>query len=99
MKLTDVIIKPILSEKANKQSEKMRRYSFYVDRKANKLEIKRAVELFYGVQVQEVNTMVMPSKLKARFTKSGYLVGRKPARKKAVVTIAEGDTLDLYGNL
>jgi len=99
MKLTDVIIKPILSEKANKQSEKMRRYSFYVDRKANKLEIKRAVELFYGVQVQEVNTMVMPSKLKARFTKSGFLVGRKPARKKAVVTIAEGDTLDLYGNL
>ncbi|MFM7709532.1 MAG: 50S ribosomal protein L23 [Ferruginibacter sp.] len=99
MKLTDVIIKPILSEKANKQSEKMRRYSFYVDRKANKLEIKRAVELFYGVQVQEVNTMVMPSKLKARYTKSGFLVGRKPARKKAVVTIAEGDTLDLYGNL
>jgi len=99
MKITDVLIKPILSEKANKLSEKMNRYSFVVDRKANKLEIKKAVELMYGVQVKEVNTAVMPSKLKARFTKSGFLVGRKPAKKKAVVTVAEGETIDLYGTI
>jgi large subunit ribosomal protein L23 len=99
MKLSDVLIKPILSEKANKQSEKMNRYSFVVDRKANKLEIKKAVELFYGVQVEEVNTMVMPSKLKARFTKSGFLVGRKPAKKKAVVTVAQGETIELYSGI
>jgi len=99
MKLADVLIKPILSEKANKQSEKMNRYSFVVDRKANKLEIKKAVELFYGVQVEEVNTMVMPSKLKARYTKSGFLVGRKPAKKKAVVTVAQGESLELYGGI
>jgi large subunit ribosomal protein L23 len=99
MKLTDVLIKPLLSEKANKMSEKMNRYSFWVDKKANKLEIKRAVEQFYGVQVKEVNTSVMPSKLKARYTKSGFIVGRKPSRKKAVVTVAEGETLDLYGTL
>ena len=99
MKLSDVLIKPILSEKANKQSEKMNRYSFVVDRKANKLEIKKAVEMFYGVQVEEVNTMVMPSKLKARFTKSGFLVGRKPAKKKAVVTVAAGETIELYGGV
>jgi len=99
MKLADVLIKPILSEKANKQSEKMNRYSFVVDRKANKLEIKKAVELFYGVQVEEVNTMVMPSKLKARYTKSGFLVGRKPAKKKAVVTVAQGESIELYGGI
>ena len=99
MKPSDVLIKPILSEKANKQSEKMNRYTFIVDRKANKLEIKKAVELFYGVQVENVNTSVMPSKLKAKFTKAGLIVGRKPARKKALVTVAEGETIDLYGTI
>jgi len=97
MKLTDVLIKPLLSEKANKLSEKANRYTFIVDRKANKLEIKKAVEQFYGVQVKDVNTSVMPSKVKSRYTKSGFLVGRKPAKKKAVVTVAEGETIDLYG--
>jgi large subunit ribosomal protein L23 len=96
MKLSDVLIKPILSEKANKQSEKFNRYAFVVDRKANKLEIKKAVELFYGVQVEEVNTMVVPSKLKSKYTKAGYIVGRKPAKKKAMVTVVAGETIDLY---
>ena len=98
MKLSDVLIKPILSEKANQQAEKMNRYSFVVDRKANKLEIKKAVESFYGVQVQDVNTIVVPSKAKARYTKAGFIVGRKPAKKKAIVTVAEGETIDLYGS-
>jgi len=96
MKLSDVLIKPILSEKANKQSEKFNRYAFVVDRKANKLEIKKAVELFYGVQVEEVNTMVVPSKLKSKYTKAGYIVGRKPAKKKAMVTVVAGETIDVY---
>jgi large subunit ribosomal protein L23 len=99
MKLSDVLLKPILSEKANAQSEKMNRYTFIVDRKANKLEIKKAIEQFYGVQVDNVNTAVMPSKLKAKYTKAGFIVGRKPARKKAVVTVAEGETIDLYGTV
>ena len=83
MKPSDVLIKPVLSEKANKQAEKMNRFTFIVDRKANKLEIKKAVELFYGVQVEEVNTQVVPSKLKAKYTKAGFIVGRKPAKKKS----------------
>jgi len=99
MKLSDVLIKPILSEKANKQGEKMNRYAFVVDKKANKLEIKKAVEMFYGVQVEDVNTMVMPSKLKAKYTKAGFIVGRKPSKKKALVTVAAGETIDLYGGL
>lgn len=99
MKLTDVLVKPILTEKANAQQEKLRRFAFKVDRKANKLEIKKAVEEFYGVQVVDVNTVVVPAKNKTRFTKAGFIKGRKPAYKKAMVTVAEGETIDLYANI
>jgi large subunit ribosomal protein L23 len=99
MKLSDVLVKPILSEKANKQAEKENRYAFLVDRKANKLEIKRAVKEFYGVEVAAVNTSVIPGKTKSKFTKAGYITGRKPAKKKAVVTLAEGEVIDLYGTI
>lgn len=99
MKTSDVLIKPVLSEKVNRQTEKYNRYTFIVDRKANKLEIKTAVELFYGIQVESVNTIVVPSKVKQRNTKAGLLTGRKPAKKKAVVTLAEGDSIDLYSNI
>ena len=96
MKLSAVLVKPILTEKANSQQDKLRRYAFRVDRKANKLEIKKAVEDFYGVNVVNVNTSVVPGKNKTRFTKAGYVQGRKPAYKKAMVTVAEGETIDLY---
>ena len=99
MKLSEVLIKPILTEKANGQQEKLRRYAFKVARKANKLEIKRAVESFYGVSVTAVNTSVVPGKHKSRFTKSGVIEGRKPAYKKAFVTVAEGETIDLYASI
>jgi large subunit ribosomal protein L23 len=98
MKLSDVLVKPILSEKANRQAEKMNRYSFVVDKKANKLEIKRAVESFYGVQVDDVNTIIVPSKAKSKYTKAGLISGRKPSKKKAIVTVAKGETIDLYGS-
>ena len=96
MKLSEVLVKPILTEKANAQQEKLRRYAFRVNRKANKLEIKKAVEEFYGVNVIDVNTSVVPGKNKTRFTKAGYVQGRKPAFKKALVTVAEGEAIDLY---
>lgn len=99
MKLTDVLIKPLLTEKVNKQIEKRRSYTFIVDRKANKLEIKKAVEEFYGVSVTDVNTLVMPAKAKSRFTKAGFINGRKPSKKKAVVTVAEGEEINLYGEI
>jgi len=98
MKSSDVLIKPVLSEKVNRLSEKFNRYTFIVNRKANKLEIKKAVEDFYGISVEEVNTLTMPSKVKQRNTKAGLLTGRKPAKKKAIVTVAKGDSIDLYGN-
>ncbi len=99
MKLTDVLIKPILTEKVNKLMDKHRSYTFIVDRKANKLEIKKAIEDFYGVTVTEVNTLVMPGKNKARFTKAGFIKGIKPPRKKAMVTVAEGEEINLYGEI
>jgi large subunit ribosomal protein L23 len=96
MKLTDVIVRPILTEKTNAQQEKLRRFAFKVDRKANKLEIKKAIEQFYGVNVTDVNTSVTPGKRKTRMTKSGQISGKKPAFKKAYITVAEGETIDLY---
>jgi large subunit ribosomal protein L23 len=99
MKLSEVLIKPILTEKANAQQEKLRRYAFKVNRKANKLEIKKAVEIFYGITVVDVNTTVVPGKAKARSTKAGIVQGRKPSYKKALITVGEGETIDLYANI
>ena len=99
MKLSEVLVKPILSEKANAQQEKLRRYAFRVSRKANKLEIKKAIESFYGVTVVNVNTAVVPGKYKSRNTKSGVISGRKPGYKKAFVTVAEGENIDLYSSI
>jgi large subunit ribosomal protein L23 len=78
--------------------EKLGRYTFRVDKRANKLEIKNAVEQFYGVKVTDVRTMVVPGKNKTRYTKAGFLQGVKPSYKKAIVTLAEGDTIDLFAN-
>ncbi len=99
MKLSDVLIKPILTEKANGQQEKLRSYAFKVAKMANKLEIKKAVENFYGVTVVDVNTSVVPAKNKTRYTKAGFISGRKPGYKKALVKVAEGETIDLYANI
>jgi large subunit ribosomal protein L23 len=62
------------------------------------LEIKKAVEDFYGVTVEEVRTAVAPAKTKSRMTKAGVISGRKPGYKKAFVTVGENDTIDLYAN-
>ena len=99
MKLSEVLVKPILSEKANNQQEKLRRYAFRVHRRANKLEIKKAVEEFYGVSVQDVNTVVVPGKNKTRYTKAGFIKGVKPSFKKAYITVAKGESIDLYAHI
>ncbi|MEN9672638.1 MAG: hypothetical protein RL553_903 [Planctomycetota bacterium] len=99
MKLADVLIKPILSEKANQLSEKAGVYCFKVARAANKLEVKKAVEDFYGVSVDDVRTAVSPAKSKSRMTKAGVISGRKPGYKKAFVTVGKGESIDLYSNI
>ncbi len=94
-----VIIKPIVTEKMTEVSEKLNRYGFVVDKKANKLQIKDAVEELYNVTVASVNTMVYAGKEKSRYTKSGVIVGRTNSFKKAIVTLAEGDQIDFYSNI
>ncbi len=96
MKLTDVLVRPVITEKVNSQMEKNGRYTFVVGKAANKLEIKKAVEEFYGVKVADVNTAVVPAKNKTRYTKSGFLSGRKPSYKKAIVTLVSGESIDLF---
>ncbi|HRG21088.1 MAG: 50S ribosomal protein L23 [Saprospiraceae bacterium] len=95
----DIIIKPIISEKAEKISGKLNQYAFLVDKGANKLEIHKAFSaMFPDVTVNGVNTMVNPGKVKVRNTKSGIIRGRVSSVKKAVITLAAGDTLDIYGS-
>jgi|SRR5690606_23504550 large subunit ribosomal protein L23 len=96
MRLQEVLVRPVITEKVNGQMEKENRYTFVVDKRSNKLEIKEAVEDFYNVKVTEVNTIIVPAKNKSRFTKAGFVKGRKPSYKKAVVTLAEGETIDLF---
>ncbi len=81
------------------QSEKYNSFAFVVDRKSNKIEIKKAVEDMYDVVVDSVRTMVCIGKKRVRGTKSGMLVGRTSTYKKAIVTLAEGDSIDFYSNI
>lgn len=96
MRNIEILIRPIVTEKVNEQMENNNRYSFVVDRRANKLEIKEAIEEFYGVRVATVNTMILPAKNKSRFTKTGFVTGRKPSYKKAIITLEEGEEIDLF---
>ena len=94
-----ILIKPIVTEKLTVQGEKLNRYGFIVDREANKLQIKAAVEQAYNVTVAEVNTMNYHGKRKSRYTKAGMLQGRTNHYKKAIVTVAGEDKIDFYANI
>lgn len=89
-----LIRKPILTEKAMQGSED-RKYQFYVDPAANKIEIKRAVEQMFDVEVDKVNTANVKGKVKKRFTKRGLMAGKGALRKKAYVTLKEGHEIDI----
>ena len=94
-----ILIKPIVTEKLTVQGEKLNRYGFIVDREANKLQIKAAVEQTYNVTVAEVNTVNYHGKRKSRYTKAGMLTGRANHYKKAYVTLAGEDKIDFYANI
>jgi len=95
----DVLVRPIISEKMTGISEKLRQYGFIVNKNANKIQIKKAVEDIYGVTVKSVNTIYYAGKSKSRNTKKGFVSGRADAFKKAIVTINEGQTIDFYSNI
>lgn len=94
-----IIIKPIITEKAEKLSEGLSQFSFVVDKKANKVEIRKAIEKLYSVNVSSVNTMLMPGRAKNRNTKSGLLKGRVSSFKKAIVTLEAGESIDFFGDI
>jgi len=95
----NILVKPVITEKMTDESEKFNRFGFIVDRRANKLEIKDAVEKMYGVSVEKVRTMIYPGKAKSRNTKGGVISGRTNSYKKAIVDVAEGESIDFYGNI
>ena len=95
----DILLKPIVTEKMTDLSEKLNQFGFIVEKRANKIQIKQAVEEMYGVTVETVNTMVYAGKRKSRFTKTGVIAGRTKSFKKALVTLADGDTIDFYSNI
>jgi large subunit ribosomal protein L23 len=92
MNLNDVIKGPLITEKLDKAREKFRQYSFIVDRKATKHDVARAVETLFKVTVEGVRTNVVRGKIK----RVGRSIGKRPNFKKAVVTLKEGDTIELF---
>lgn len=96
---SQIIIKPIITEKMTATSEKLNRFGFIVKTDANKIQIKEAIEKIYDVNVDKIWTMRYAGKSKSRFTKTGLITGKSKAFKKAVVSLAEGETIDLYSNI
>ena len=94
------IIKPLVTEKMTKITEKQEnRFGFVVRPEANKLQIKKEVENLYNVTVLDVNTALYAGKRSSRYTRAGLVRGSKSAFKKAIVTLKEGDTIDFYSNI
>jgi len=95
----EILRKPLLTEKVAQLTEKLNRYAFIVDPRANKIQIKAAIEKMYGVNITDVNTMRYAGKLKSRNTKAGAVSGRSAAYKKAIITLKDGETIDFYSNI
>ena len=95
----NILIRPIVTEKMERLSDKLNQYGFIVEKNANKLEIKKAIKELYGVTVDSINTIRYAGKLKSRYTKSGFLSGRTNSFKKAIVTLKVGEKIDFYSNI
>ena len=97
--LGNILIRPVISEKMTKQTERLHKYAFIVSEKANRIEIARAIEDFYGVRVESVNTIRYEGKKRSRNTKKGIFLGRTNSYKKAIVTLRKGDVIDFFSNI
>ena len=94
-----IIMKPIVTEKVTKESEVSNRFGFVVDKKANKVQIKKAIEAVYSVSVVSVNTMNVRPDRSTKYTKSGLISAKTNAYKKAMVQVKDGETIDFYNNI
>lgn len=97
--MKSILFKPLITEKTENIGEDGDKYTFVVDRRANKVEVRKAVEKMYNVSVESVNTMIVPGKSKVRNTRSGIQRGRKSAYKKAIVKLSRGEEIDFFGDL
>jgi len=93
-----ILKKPLITEKVSAQNEGGV-YGFVVEKNANKVAIKQAVEKMYGVNVEEVRTMIAPGKKKTRYSKGAFLSGKTSSFKKAIVKVKDGEIIDFYSNL
>lgn len=94
-----ILIEPIITEKMTNLTEKLNRVGFIVNKHANKIEIKKAVEDLYSVTVESVNTMRYGGKTRSRYTRGGIVRGRTSSFKKAIITLADGESIDFYSNI
>jgi len=97
--MSNVVLKPVITEKSTDLQEKLKRYIFVVEKSANKIQIKQEVEQLYGVTVEAVNTVIVRGKSKTRLTKAGAITGKSASYKKAFITLAEGEEIDFYANI
>ena len=95
----EILLKPVLTEKMSAMTDKQNKVAFIVAIDANKIEIKKAVEAMYNVNVKAINTMKYQGKAKSRYTKAGVIKGRTAAFKKALVTLADGDSIYFFSNI
>lgn len=95
----DILKKPVITEQQTKDTDKFGTYGFIVDKKANKIEIRKAVEKTYGVTVTDIRTLIVPAKAKNRYTKAGVLSGFRGSYRKAIVKVAEGESIDFFSDL
>ncbi len=94
-----VLVKPIITEKMTALGEKLNHFGFVVNGDANKLEIAKAIEEMYGITVESVRTMNVAAKARSRNTKAGLVTGRKSGYKKAIVSLADGETIDFFSEI
>jgi len=97
--MSNILIKPILTEKATREGELQNRFGFVVNKNANKIQIRKAVEQTYGISVVAVNTSISRANRSTKYTKDGIITAKKSAYKKAFVQVKEGETIDLYTNI
>ena len=95
----NISIRPVVTEKMERLGEKLNRYGFIVEKEANRIEVKKAVEELYGVTVKDVNTMRYGGKRKSRYTRTGVIAGKTSSFKKAIVTLNEGEQIDFFSNI
>ena len=94
-----ILIKPVVTEKMNAISEASGKYGFIVSMDANKIEIAKAIKAKFNVDVKQINTVCYDGKTKTQFTKKGKFSGKRPQYKKALITLKEGQKIDLLSEV